>query len=144
MTRVPLDADYPRISASESAFNPDTDIIFHICQYPYSNIRCGYRYGKGNNWSISDLISEDWVLDNDIRMENTILQWNDAIDFDILSWWKNNSENYPILVRVARDILGILTSIVVSKSAFSTGSHVIHCYRSRMTMGTGEALICTW
>jgi len=26
------------------------------------------------------------VLDNDIRAEETILQWNKALDFEILSW----------------------------------------------------------
>jgi len=35
--------------------------------------------------AISDPISEGWMLDN-IRMEETILQWIEAIDFDILSW----------------------------------------------------------
>ena len=40
-----------------------------------------------------DPISEYWALDNDIRMEETILQWNKELDFDILSWWKSNTES---------------------------------------------------
>jgi len=68
--------------------------FFHIRQYsysyPYPKVRCGYKYGKSNILSVSDPISESWVLDNDIHMEETILQWNDAIDFDILSCEKVN------------------------------------------------------
>ena len=35
--------------------------------------------------AISDPIFEVWALDNDIRMEEIILQWNESIDFDILT-----------------------------------------------------------
>jgi len=34
---------------------------------------------------ISDPMSDYWVLDNDICIEETIIQWNKALDFDILS-----------------------------------------------------------
>ena len=60
-----------------------------------------------------------------------------------MGWWKSNNGKYPILARVARDILGTPTSTVASESAFSTGGRVIHCYRSRMTTDTVEALLCT-
>ena len=121
--------------------------FFYIRQYsypyPYLKVRCGYKYVKDNIWSVTDLIYEGWVLDIDIRMEETILQGNEARGSDILSWWKSNSEKYPILERVAQDILSISTSIVVFESAFSTGGCVIQYYRSRMTMYTVKALICT-
>ena len=69
MLGVPPDADYPWIFASESAHNPETNIIFsHLSIF------------------VSDPISECWVVDNDIQMEETILQWIKALDFDILSW----------------------------------------------------------
>ncbi|XP_022868078.1 zinc finger BED domain-containing protein RICESLEEPER 1-like, partial [Olea europaea var. sylvestris] len=40
-------------------------------------------------------------------------------DFDILTWWKVNSIKYPTLSRIAKDILVIPVSTVVSESAFS-------------------------
>ena len=86
---VPSDVNYPRIFTSKSTSNPDPDIIFfHICQYSYlyPKVRCRYGYGESNILFISDPISECWVLDNDICMEETIFQWNETIDFDILSW----------------------------------------------------------
>jgi len=121
--------------------------FFHIHQYsylyPYPKVRSGYGYSKSNILSVSDPISERWVLDNDICMKETILQWNETIYFDILSWWKSNSERYLILLKIAWDILSISISTVASEPGFSTGGHIIHYFRSRMTMDTMEALICT-
>lgn len=63
-------------------------------------------------------------------------------DFDILQWWSIHSSKYPVLSRIARDILAVPASVVPSESAFSTGSRVISDYRSRLDSKTVEALIC--
>ncbi|KAJ6805043.1 zinc finger BED domain-containing protein RICESLEEPER 2 [Iris pallida] len=64
-------------------------------------------------------------------------------DFNLLGWWKNNANIYPILARMARDFLAIPISTVSSESAFSTGGRVIDPHRSRLNPDTIEALICT-
>lgn len=38
-------------------------------------------------------------------------------NFDILQWWKDRSRTYPIVQRIARDILAIPVSTVASESA---------------------------
>ncbi|BAH91946.1 Os02g0828533, partial [Oryza sativa Japonica Group] len=63
-------------------------------------------------------------------------------DFDILQWWRVNSCKYPILSRMALDLLAVPASSVASESAFSTGSRIISDYRSRLASGTVEALVC--
>ncbi|CAN6583364.1 unnamed protein product [Malus baccata var. baccata] len=40
-------------------------------------------------------------------------------ELDILSWWKLEQFRYPVLSRMASDVLTILISIVASESAFS-------------------------
>ena len=64
-------------------------------------------------------------------------------DFDILSWWKENSRKYPILQTIARDILAIPISTVASESAFSASGRFISPHRSRLHPKTLEAMMCT-
>ncbi|WVZ76804.1 hypothetical protein U9M48_024737, partial [Paspalum notatum var. saurae] len=63
--------------------------------------------------------------------------------FDILAWWKNQSKEYPILSKIARDLLAVQVSTVASESAFSAGGHVIDPFRSRLDPEMVQALICT-
>ncbi|KAJ9544901.1 hypothetical protein OSB04_024608 [Centaurea solstitialis] len=65
-------------------------------------------------------------------IESTI---NDTVDFDILGWWKVESERFPILSKVARDILAVPISTVASESTFSTGE------LTNMRIGTGSSTI---
>ncbi|XP_055959959.1 zinc finger BED domain-containing protein RICESLEEPER 2-like [Mercurialis annua] len=64
-------------------------------------------------------------------------------NFDILRWWKLNSERLPVLSKMARDILAVPVSTVASESAFSTGGRVLDDFRSSLTPTLVEALICT-
>jgi hypothetical protein len=61
---------------------------------------------------------------------------------DMLHWWKTKSEIYPVLSKIARDVLAIPASTVPSESAFSTGGRVISDYRSSLAPTTVESLIC--
>ncbi|XP_017648042.1 zinc finger BED domain-containing protein RICESLEEPER 2-like [Gossypium arboreum] len=54
-------------------------------------------------------------------------------DFDILLWWKVNSPRFPILSKMARDVLVIPISTVASESAFNTRGRVLDQYRSSLT-----------
>ncbi|KAF6173787.1 hypothetical protein GIB67_030544 [Kingdonia uniflora] len=65
-----------------------------------------------------------------------------AQDFDILSWWKLNNLKYPILSRMARDILSIPVSTVGVDAVFNTARNKLDNYRSSLRHETVEALIC--
>ena len=54
-----------------------------------------------------------------------------------------NSFRYQVISQIARDVLVIYVSIVVSKSAFSTGERVLDSFRSSLSLNTVEVLICT-
>ncbi|GJT13899.1 zinc finger BED domain-containing protein RICESLEEPER 2 [Tanacetum coccineum] len=62
---------------------------------------------------------------------------------DILQWWKVNGPRFPIVSKMARDILAIQISTVASEAAFSTGGCVLDPYRTRLSTTIVEALICT-
>ena len=67
----------------------------------------------------------------------------DEGSFDILRWWKLNSERFPIPSHMARDVLAIPVAIVASEAAFTTGGRVLDAFRSSLTPKIVEALICT-
>jgi hypothetical protein len=63
-------------------------------------------------------------------------------NFEILTWWKTNSNKYPVLSAMARDFLAIPVSTVSLESAFSLSSRILSDNRSSMTPQTLEALDC--
>lgn len=65
-------------------------------------------------------------------------------DFDILQWWQKREELFPILSKVAKDILCIPTSIAALESAFSTGvgERVLDEQWSTLWPSEMEACIC--
>jgi hypothetical protein len=77
----------------------------------------------------------DRYLMKDVEMTNA--------NFDILNWWKVNSTKFPILAKIALDILAIPITIVASKSTFNTGGRVLDHFRSSLAPVTVEVLICS-
>lgn len=63
--------------------------------------------------------------------------------FDILEWWKFKSSRFPVLSRLARDVLAVPISAVPSEFAFSTGGRVLDKFRSSLTPFMLQALIRT-
>ncbi|RID51906.1 hypothetical protein BRARA_H02541 [Brassica rapa] len=64
-------------------------------------------------------------------------------DFDVLSWWRLNSNNYPTLSKMAADLLSIPFSTVSPESVFDTEVKQMDSYRTSLPRGTLEALLCT-
>jgi hypothetical protein len=62
--------------------------------------------------------------------------------FDILLWWKYRTRQFPILSRMARDILAIHMSTVSCESAFSTGGCALDGFRSSLPPLVVRSLIC--
>ena len=48
-----------------------------------------------------------------------------GVEYDVLSFWKRNCTKFPILSRIAKDVLAMQVSSVASESAFSTGGRII-------------------
>ncbi|XBI28102.1 hypothetical protein VPH35_052403 [Triticum aestivum] len=79
------------------------------------------------------------------ELEKYLTEDNEANSskFNILEWWKVNSSRFPVLSRLARDVLAFPISTVASESAFSTGGRILDEFRSSLTPFMVQALICT-
>jgi hypothetical protein len=62
--------------------------------------------------------------------------------FDILAWWKNQTNEYPVLSKITHDLLVVQVSTVASEAAFSAGGRVVDPFRSRLEPEMVEAFIC--
>ena len=69
-----------------------------------------------------------------------------TIELDILSWWKMNKNRFPSLCNMARDILSIPITTVVSESCFSMGGRIIIKWRASLKPENAEDLVtaCSW
>jgi hypothetical protein len=98
-----------------------------------------YLYKKQTNQS--QIVGND--LEKYLAGEPLLLDKASENTFDILLWWKDNADVYPVLSLLARDVLAMQVSTVASEYAFSAGGRVIDPYRSRLDPEIVEALICT-
>ena len=80
--------------------------------------------------------------DLDSYLSESCVEMIEEGKFDILKWWRLNAERFPILSKMARDLLAISISIVASEYAFSTSGRVLDAFRSSLTPKLVEALIC--
>ncbi|KAK4765238.1 hypothetical protein SAY86_026328 [Trapa natans] len=63
-------------------------------------------------------------------------------EFDVLEWWKVNQMRYPLLSRMAADILSIPMCTLPPESVFATRSRKVDNYQSLLLPVTLEALVC--
>nr|XP_023919015.1 zinc finger BED domain-containing protein RICESLEEPER 1-like [Quercus suber] len=64
------------------------------------------------------------------------------VKFEILGWWKANSDRYQVLSKMARDVLAVPVSTVASESAFSTGGRILDPFRSSLSPLMVQNLVC--
>ncbi|PRQ36470.1 putative HAT dimerization domain, ribonuclease H-like domain, hAT-like transposase, RNase-H [Rosa chinensis] len=62
--------------------------------------------------------------------------------FEILAWWKENAQRYPILSQIAKDVFAVPASTVASEAAFSLGKRVVDPFRASLTPKMVEGLVC--
>ncbi|KAL2461847.1 BED zinc finger [Abeliophyllum distichum] len=71
-------------------------------------------------------------------------------NFDIFKWWRQHQRSYPILSKIARDLLTPPISTVASDAAFSIASdaafsisdRILSDIRSRLKVDILESLLC--
>ncbi|GJZ64399.1 zinc finger BED domain-containing protein RICESLEEPER 2-like protein [Tanacetum coccineum] len=71
----------------------------------------------------------------------THLQTTKFASFDVLGFWKAKETMFPVLSRMAIDILSVQATSVASESAFSTSGRVLSIQRTRLTPASLEMSI---
>jgi hypothetical protein len=80
----------------------------------------------------------------DVYMSEGLLKVNEGdAPFDILSWWRGQVTNLPILSTLARDVLSMQVSTVASESEFSSSGRVVDAFLLRLKLEIIEVLVCT-
>ena len=67
---------------------------------------------------------------------------SDYYQFDLLNFWKQHTTTFPVVSKMARDILTILVFSVASKQVFSLSGRVLEERRTRLGEDILEALMC--
>ncbi|XP_058734244.1 zinc finger BED domain-containing protein RICESLEEPER 2-like [Vicia villosa] len=63
--------------------------------------------------------------DLDLYLEESPLKVPPNTKFDVLTWWMGNEAKYPVLSRLAKDILIVPVTTVASEATFSAGKRII-------------------
>jgi len=64
----------------------------------------------------------------------------DEVGDDVLGWWKVHGPRYPVVARMARDVLAVPVSTVASESAFSAGGHTLDSFRTSLTPKVSDSI----
>ncbi|KAL4342405.1 hypothetical protein GQ457_08G026020 [Hibiscus cannabinus] len=65
------------------------------------------------------------------------------VKFDAIAWWREKSNKFRILSKMAVTILVVLITNVASEATFSAGSRVTDPYRASLAPETMQMLMCT-
>ncbi|KAL2937450.1 putative AC transposase [Bienertia sinuspersici] len=63
--------------------------------------------------------------------------------FNILEFWKSQASTFPVISRMAKDVLAVPITSVASESSFSMGGRVLTKYRSALRIDNVEAFVTT-
>ncbi|GJW76764.1 zinc finger BED domain-containing protein RICESLEEPER 2 [Tanacetum coccineum] len=70
------------------------------------------------------------------------LEPHEFAGFDVLGFWKAKESMFPILSRMAMDLISVQATLVASESAFSTIGRVLSIRRIRLTPASLEMCMC--
>ncbi|TXG48371.1 hypothetical protein EZV62_027665 [Acer yangbiense] len=104
---------------------------------------------SSTSWSLLDKVHEQKYgvrseLEKYLAIDFTFsLTLEDLEQFNVLAWWKMHEKGFPVLSILARDLLTLPMSTLVSESVFKTGNHrVLNMERSMLPVEIVESLLC--
>nr|GEY11686.1 zinc finger BED domain-containing protein RICESLEEPER 2-like [Tanacetum cinerariifolium] len=72
----------------------------------------------------------------------THLQYSEYAGFDVLDFWKEKESMFPVLTRMAMDLLTVQATLVAFESAYSTSGRVLSIRRTKLTPSSLQMCMC--
>jgi uncharacterized membrane protein YgcG len=94
-----------------------------------------------NSSSTPTITSSGNVNELTTYLDSDPVPWGDP-NFDILLWWSDHKQSYPILSIMARDIMAVPVSTMSSESCFSLTGRILEERRRRLLLEHVEMLTC--
>ena len=91
------------------------------------------QIGPSSRFDLSKYLDTDYC---------SYLSLNQMKHFDILKWWKSHESTFPVLSKMARDLLTPPVSTVASESTFSIVANILGERRTRLLDKMLESLTC--
>nr|GFA52252.1 transposase [Tanacetum cinerariifolium] len=151
-------------SKSKSYFKESLEGLYNLYYAKYGNPTqssqasggaTSSKSSGGNKYSclLNGLKAHTKKASNDPTMSNkferyvnlnfvTHLHPKEFATFDVLGFWKEKETMFPVLSRMAMDLISVQASSVASESAFSTSERVLSIRRTRLTPASLEMCMC--
>jgi hypothetical protein len=111
-----------------------------VVPVPGSGNRWGRIFDRSSSFSTPSTSSAA-VNELTAYLDSDSVPWGDP-NFDILLWWRDHKQSYPILSIMARDIMAVPVSTVSSESCFSLTGRILEERRRRLLPEHVEMLTC--
>ncbi|GJY80763.1 zinc finger BED domain-containing protein RICESLEEPER 2 [Tanacetum coccineum] len=131
-------------SKSKSYFNESLEGFYNLYYAKYGNPT---QSSQTSGRATSSKVRTDPTMSSEYeRYVNsdfvTHLHPKEFASFDVLGFWKEKETMFPVLSRMAMDIISVQASSVASESAFSTSGRVLSIRRTRLTPASLEMCMC--
>nr|GEV26918.1 hypothetical protein [Tanacetum cinerariifolium] len=109
--------------------NPMTNLLNKLKENKYKRTRNDHLTSFG----YERYVDEDFISN---------LEPHEFAGFDVLGFWKAKESMFPLLSRMAMDLISIQATSVASESAFSISGWVLSIRRTRLTPASLEMCMC--
>jgi hypothetical protein len=75
-------------------------------------------------------------------LSSDVVPHHEDDDFNILQWWQEHKQQFPVLSILARDVISVPVSTISSESAFSLAGRILEERRTSLTPDMVKTLMC--
>ncbi|CAN1351908.1 Putative AC transposase [Linum perenne] len=125
------------------------DQLFHHYKTMFDNLWWLHESLENETDNYSDEFEQEMCRKHDSSGETELVwylrdngtKWDEQVS--ILKWWKLMSGMYPVLSKMARDVLAVPITTVASEAAFNACGRVLDEFTSSLSSSLAEVHICT-